>query len=293
MAETSQIETPVLVTGATSLIGGFLLARLAAEGMDAAALSRRPPPHSHEVAGPRWIEADLSWPDIAACLPFAHTVFSLSPIWCLPQALPALKARGMERLVAFSSTSRFTKEQSPEASEREVAGELAEGEARVEAFCAAEGVAWTILRPTLIYAEGRDGNVSRLASLIGKLGVLPLSGSGSGLRQPVHADDLAAAALAAAHAPAAANHAYNLSGAETLTYRVMAERVFEGLGRTPRIVSLPPPLWALGLKLAAPFLPGVTAAMGARMDSDLTFDSADAARDFGWSPRPFRPVFRA
>jgi nucleoside-diphosphate-sugar epimerase len=288
MVETAKIESPVLITGATSLVGGFLLARLAATGCDAAALSRRPPPDD-----PRWIEADLAWPDLEAALPFARTVFALSPIWTLPQALEALKARGMTRLVAFSSTSRFTKADSPDEGERKVARELADGEALTIAFCEANDVAWTILRPTMIYAEGRDGNVSRLASLIGKLGFLPLSGPGAGLRQPVHADDLAAAAIAAAHAAVTRDRAYDLSGAETLTYRVMAERVFEGLGRKPAIVSLPPALWALGLKLAAPFLPGATAAMGARMDSDLTFDNSDAVRDFGWAPRAFRPVFRA
>ena len=160
-----KIDSPVLVTGATSLVGGFLLARLAADGCDAAALSRRPPPNE-----PRWIEADLSWPDLEAALPFAHTVFALSPIWSLPQALHALKARGMTRLVAFSSTSRFTKEHSPDADERETARNLADGEALTIGFCEANDVAWTILRPTLIYAEGRDGNVSRLAGLIRKLG---------------------------------------------------------------------------------------------------------------------------
>jgi nucleoside-diphosphate-sugar epimerase len=284
--ETPVLVTPVLVTGATSLIGRFLLDRLAAEGVDAAALSRCPP-----NGDPWWIEADLGWSDLEARLPFARTVFSLSPIWCLPQALPALKARGMQRLVAFSSTSRFSKAESEDAEERAVAVKLAEGEAAVEAFCAAEGVTWTLLRPTLIYAEGRDGNVSRLAGLIDKLGFLPLSGAGGGLRQPVHADDLAAAALAAAHSPAAADRAYDLVGAETLTYRVMAERVFEGLDRKPRILSVPPTLWALGLKLAGRLLPGATVAMGTRMEADLTFDSTEAVRDFGWAPRDFRPRF--
>lgn len=292
MAATSTIETPTLVLGATSLIGGFMLARLEAEGIDAAALSRRPPAKDQDGGDPRWIEADLEWPDLQACLPFARTVFSLSPIWRLPQALPGLKARGMSRLIAFSSTSRFTKSASPEASERAVAEQLADGEARTIAFCQANDVAWTILRPTLIYAEGRDGNVSRLAALIRKLGVLPLSGAGAGLRQPVHAEDLAAAAIAAARSTAARNRAYDLTGAETLTYRAMAGRVFEGLGRTPRIVSLPPALWSLGLKVAAPLLPGATAAMGARMEADLVFDSSDAVRDFAWAPRAFHPDFR-
>ncbi|HQR91588.1 MAG TPA: NAD-dependent epimerase/dehydratase family protein, partial [Caulobacter sp.] len=224
-------------------------------------------------------------------LPPVATVFSLSPIWLLPAALPALKARGMTRLVAFSSTSRFTKQVSEVPEERAVAASLAQAEAALEQFCTSHGVAWTLLRPTLIYDEGHDGNVSRLASLIRRFGVLPLSGKGEGLRQPVHAQDLAIGALAAATAAAAENRAYDLVGGETLTYHAMATRVFEGLDRRPAVFSLPPALFSLMLKAAAPFLPGATAAMGARMGVDLTFDSRDAVRDFGWAPRAFHPKF--
>ena len=280
------LASPVLVLGATSLIGDFLLARLNAAGIEPMALSRRPP--SDDVC---WVDADLADPDLADELPPVATVFSLSPIWLLPQALPALKARGMTRLVAFSSTSRFTKQDSPDAAERGVAKALADAEAKVEAFCAEHGVAWTVLRPTLIYVEGRDGNVSRLASLIQRFKVLPLSGRGEGLRQPVHAEDLATGALAAAASPAAHDKAYDLTGGETLTYRVMAQRVFEGLGRRPAILSLPPWLFRLLLSLAKPFYPGATATMGDRMAQNLTFDDAPARQDFGWSPRDFRPRF--
>jgi nucleoside-diphosphate-sugar epimerase len=280
------LASPVLVLGATSLIGEFLLARLNALGTTPISLSRRPP--TDDVC---WVDGDLADPNLADELPPIATVFSLSPIWLLPQALPALKARGMTRLVAFSSTSRFTKQDSPEPSERAVAKALAESEAKVEAFCAAHGVAWTLLRPTLIYVEGRDANVSRLAGLIRRFKVLPLSGRGEGLRQPVHADDLAGGAIAAAGAPAARDRAYDLVGGETLTYRTMAERIYEGLGRRPAILSLPPWLFRLLLTLAKPFYPGATATMADRMAQNLTFDDADARRDFAWAPRDFRPRF--
>ena len=285
-ATPSILTSPVLVLGATSLIGAFLLARLKAAGIEPISLSRRPP--TDDVC---WVDADLADPNLADELPAIATVFSLSPIWLLPQALPALKARGMVRLVAFSSTSRFTKRDSPNAAERAVAQSLADAETQVEAFCAAHGVAWTLLRPTLIYVEGRDGNVTRLASLIRRFKVLPLSGRGEGLRQPVHAADLADGAIAAATAAAAHDRAYDLVGGETLTYRVMAERIYAGLGRRPAIVSLPTWLFRGLLTLAKPFYPGATATMGDRMAQDLTFDDTDARRDFGWKPRDFRPKF--
>lgn len=286
MDSENPLKTPILVLGATSLIGGHLLERLKAEDLDPVAISRRPP-----AGDACWIAGDLRDPDLSDHLPVAATVFSLSPIWLLPPILPALKARGMERLIAFSSTSRFTKTESPDAGERAVALELAGAEAAVEAWCAEHGVAWTILRPTLIYDEGHDENVSRIARLVRRFHVMPLSGAGEGLRQPVHAADLARGAVAAAHAAATRNRAYDLVGGETVTYRVMVDRVFEGLGKTPRSLPMPTWLFALLMRLAKPFYPGATTAMGTRMGRDLTFDSAEAIRDFGWAPRGFHPRF--
>ena len=276
---------PVLVLGATSLIGRFLPAHLPEAEVVGAGRGGGAPGY------PSWVTLDLTRPGppvVRACA----AVVSLSPIWLLPAALPELVGLGVQRVVAFSSTSRWTKAQSPEPGEREVAARLSEAEGETIRICEAAGVASTILRPTLIYAEGRDGNVSRLAGLARRFGVLPISGRGAGRRQPVHADDLAAAVAQVLAAPVTARRAYDLPGGETLTYADMCRRVFEGLGRPPRLLHVPPPLWSAGLRLASPLLPGATAAMGARMAEDLVFDPGPARRDFGWSPRPFRPDFR-
>ncbi len=283
----TSIPRPILVLGLSSLIGRRLPALAAARDLKLVGISRSP---REAAPGVLWVTADLQAP--APVLPAAAKVVSLSPIWLLtPPVLEALHQGGARRIVAFSSTSRFTKAESPVAEERAVAARLAEGEARLQAFCGARGIAWTVLRPTLIYAEGEDGNVSRLAALIRRFGVLPLAGRGMGLRQPVHAQDLAQAALDALAAPGALDRAYDLPGGETLSYRAMAVRIFEGLGRRPRLIYLPPPLWTAALRLAGPLLPGVTAGMGLRMDADLAFDGAPATRDFGWRPRDFHPRF--
>lgn len=283
-----RLREPVLVLGATSLVGGHVLPRLVEQRAVTVALSRGS--KDEDPSGVRWIAGDLAAPaDIA--FPFVDTVLSLCPIWLLPAALPALAKAGMRRLVAFSSTSVSGKARSSNAGERAVAARLAEAEAQVRKFCEAHEVAWTLLRPTLIYCEGRDGNVSRLAGLAERFKVLPLAGPGRGLRQPVHAEDLAWAAMAAAVSPQTPGRAYDLPGGETLTYRQMVERIFLGLDRTPRIICAPLPLWRLGLRLAGERLAGATEAMGERMNQDLTFDGEPAARDFGWAPRMFKPVF--
>jgi len=147
------------------------------------------------------------------------------------------------------------------------------------------------LRPTIIYDEGRDANITRLSRLIQKLGFLPLAGSGSGLRQPVHAEDLAIGALAAAASPAAANKIYAIPGKDTITYREMVGRIFDGLHKPRRIIPIPPALWRAAFSVAKPFVPNANVAMGNRMAKDMIFDSAPATEDFGWNPREFRPKF--
>lgn len=282
----NRLNEPLLVLGATSLVGRFFVPLAAEAGRDVICVSRDAPPPG--VAG-RWQQADLTAPELE--LPPAAQAVCLCPIWLVPPALEALAAAGVRRIVAMSSTSRFTKTQSSHPAERAVAERLAQSEAALMAFCDAHGMLWTVLRPTLIYAEGHDGNVSRLASLIRRLGVLPISGAGQGRRQPVHAADLAAAALTALERPLARDRAYDLPGGETLSYRLMVERIFEGLGRRPRVIAVPPPAWRLALTLAGPLLPGATAAMGDRMAQDLVFDDTPARRDLGWAPRDFHPKF--
>jgi nucleoside-diphosphate-sugar epimerase len=285
---THRLREPVLVLGATGLVGRYVLPDLTETRTVVTALSRSRQPK--DPSGVRWVAGDLEDP-AGVAFPYAETVLGLCPIWLLPAALPALKAQGLRRLVALSSTSLVGKAGSSEPAERHVARRLGEAEWAVRTFCEANDVAWTILRPTLIYSEGADGNVSRLAELAQRFRFIPLAGQAKGLRQPVHAQDVAWAAAAAAATSVTSGHAYDLPGGETLTYRQMVERIFHGLDRTPRIICAPQALWRLGFRFAKRRLGGATAAMGERMNQDLAFDGEPAARDFGWAPRPFRPVF--
>jgi nucleoside-diphosphate-sugar epimerase len=213
----------------------------------------------------------------------------VAPLWVLPEYFPLLLARGARHVVVLSSTSVFTKADSADASEQAVAARLREGEQRLQSWAEAHGLTWVALRPTLIYGRGRDKNVSEVARLIRRWGFFPLLGRAAGLRQPVHAEDVAQACVAALLAPAAVNHAYALSGGETLTYREMVTRIFKALGKSPRRVTVPLGLFRLALK-ALRLLPRYrhwTLAMAQRMNEDLVFDHDAARRDLGFTPRAF------
>lgn len=213
----------------------------------------------------------------------------VAPIWVLPDYFSFIEASGARRVVALSSTSRFTKVGSGDTAENAIAAKLIESEARLQAWAEDRGIEWVVLRPTLIYGQGRDKNISEIARFIRRFVFFPLLGSAQGLRQPIHAEDVATGCVAALQAPDAANRAYNLSGGETLAYREMVARVFAALGRPVRLVTVP--LWAFCLAVAVmrrlPRYRHWSAAMAERMNRDLVFDYADAARDLGFKPKGF------
>ena len=274
-----------LVFGGSGQIGAALLPRLFDAGWQVMGVSRDAQP---EQPGLRWLRGDL-----ARCdgLPTAvDAIFSCGPLdhfatWYAQSTLAA------PRVLAFGSTSVAVKGDSADPHERDLASRLREGERRVHAAAANRGAAATLLRPTLVYGAGRDRTLSRLAALARRLGWLPVPRDAGGLRQPVHVDDLAAAAIAACDAPATFGNDYDLPGGEALPWREMVARTLASLDPSPRLVPLPAPLFALAVRAAR--LVGKGEGFGdaalARLREDLVFDIAPAQRDFGYAPRLFLP----
>jgi nucleoside-diphosphate-sugar epimerase len=285
-ARTETEPAKSLILGATGLVGGYIVERLVHAGERPLALSRSP----QSKSGIDWFRGDLAKPDTLKFPPFA-TLYCTADAILLAAVLPHLFNPSLRRAVVFSSTSVITKLDSEVAAEREKLKDLADAEQRIAAACERNNVAWTILRPTLIYAEGRDTNITPLSRLIRRFGFMPLVGGAAGLRQPVHAEDLAIGAIAAGLSPAAANKFYSLPGGETLSYREMIGRIFDGLRKPRRLVPIPVLVWRAGFLLAKPLFPTANVAMGTRMMKDMIFDAAPAMEDFGWNPRGFKPVF--
>ena len=234
----------------------------------------------------------MSWVLADAPLPVVDAVLGLLPVWALREVLERLPDPPPRRVVALSSTSAVTKATSPDEHEQALARRLTEGERDVRAWCDARGTQWVVLRSTLIYGYGLDRNVTALAHAARRWGVLPIVGGGRGLRQPVHVDDVAAAAVASLDVPCAAGQTYTLSGGERLAYAEMARRVFAAAGRPARLLPVPLPLarGALTLARLLPRYRPYSPAMFDRMLNDLVFDHDAATRDLGFRPRPFAPT---
>jgi nucleoside-diphosphate-sugar epimerase len=270
----------ILLLGATGLVGRAVLA---AAPERVVAVSRSPPAGDRS---PRWLAADLYRDPV----PFAgDLVLSAGPLDGLVAWLGRENPRGLRQIVALSSTSVHTKQASTDPQERALAARLRDAEALLIAWCASRGVRWTILRPTLIYDDAFGGALGRFVAIARRIGAVALPSDARGLRQPVHAADVAGAMRAALTHPGAGDRAYELPGGETLDYRRMVARTLAVAAPGARLLALSPRLFALAAPAARRLsaLAALTPEVLARMREDLVFDAGPAARDLGHAPRRF------
>jgi nucleoside-diphosphate-sugar epimerase len=281
------MNSTALVFGARGQIGRFLLPLLPPAGWVAHAVTRSTPP-SAWPADVQWHQRDLySGADLDVG---ADTVFSLGPLdgfasWFERSALrPA-------RVIAFSSTSADSKQSSPDPRERALAERLVHAESRLLTTCRERGTRATLLRPTLVYGAGLDRNLTRIAQIARRWRFFVLPRGATGLRQPVHAQDLADAAWRAAQVDLGRDSIYELPGAETLPYREMVRRVLACLEPPVRLYEVPSGLLQAGLRLArrSGAFDDAGAGVIARLKRDLVFDGAPAMCDLGYAPRAFHP----
>ena len=275
----------ILVTGAKGVVGRPLCERLQGEGEEYIAVTRSAPNFNQEL---QW---DLSKPpstDAKVKLGQVTSVIHCAPIWLLPLHVDFLLEANVTQLVVFSSTSVISKQASKNPQEQQLVAQLGNAEQQLISACESTNTKLIILRPSLIYGYGRDQNVSHIAGFIKRFHFMVLVGKASGLRQPVHADDLVDTAIAGLSALIDGQRIYTLAGKEVLTYRSMVKRIFEGLRKKPIMISIP--LWVFRSALAiAAKVSGFsyTAEMAERMNQNLDYDYIDASKDLSFHPQAF------
>ncbi|HJR12365.1 MAG TPA: NAD-dependent epimerase/dehydratase family protein [Rhodanobacteraceae bacterium] len=267
----------VLVCGASSQIGCFLLPELVRAGSRVLALSRSPQP---EIAGVTWLQGALPQPPDRSDR--ATAVCSFAPLEALATWIDSGAAPKLERVVATSSMSAESKQASPIAAEREIARRLREGEAALAQACDRRGIAWTIFRPTLIYGAARDKSLTPLARRAVRWRVFGLP-AGSGWRQPVHAGDIATAVLRALDG-GANRLILQIGGGERLSAAAMFARVRTSLPVRTLAFRVPRPL----VRTGARFMPILRGPL-TRLEQDLVADNAELERLLDVHPRGFHP----
>ncbi len=272
----------IVVTGASSQIGFFLLPQLLAAGHTVLAVSRQQiPTYFNKLKHQR----QLQWLSVQQldALPEGAN-FSLVSAGPLSLATQILAKFTPDKVLAISTASIYFKQTSIDSEEREAMAGIKLAEENLRAWGREQQLGVTILRPSLIYGCGLDQNLSRAAKLIERWGWLPVAGSASGLRQPVHAEDIAWLISKLLAQDSLPSGVWPLAGGSSLNYRQMLAAVFTALGKKPRF--LPMPEWLLSL--AGRLLLGVHPAMISRQGDDLTISNQSAQEQLAWRPRNFK-----
>lgn len=266
----------ILVIGASSQIGYYTLRRLCGEGYRVLALSRQP----FESSGPllEWRRGGI---EELECQSGLEGIVSFGPLIGVAAWLSRHIDAPAGHLVATSSMSALTKQTSASPEERRVVADLIDGEAHVHAQCKRLGMRCTILRPTMVYGAGRDKNLTPIAqrAVRHRVAVLPV---GSGSRQPVHADDLAMAAVQLLESAEGVSQTLSVGGGERMDASSMFRKVHAALPVPTLALPVPPPVMRLAATMLVPIRGPVS-----RLSTDLIADNGAFIDAVGFEPRRF------
>lgn len=232
-----------IVTGAFSYTGKYITQHLLALGRRVRTLTGHP--HRPHPFGDRVEVAPLSLHDPAGLalsmqgattlyntywIRFPHAGLTFDKAVANTEILfRAAKQAGVSKIVHISVTGASPHSSLP----------YYRGKGEQEAALIRSGVAYAILRPTLIFGVG-DILINNIAWLLRRFPVFAMPGAGDYRLQPVAAEEVAAQAVAAAAAPG--NTTFDVAGPDVFTFEELVRLIARSLGRKTRIVHVPPSL---------------------------------------------------
>ena len=276
----------IMIFGATSPVGKRITNDLAARGANVTAVSRNAAYQACPLSV-TWLEADLANPEVALDCSQYSTVISAAPIYTFANALRRFSWGSKSRVIVVSSTSALTKIHAIDSKERQLASTLLASESTVLDFFANT----TILRPTMIHHGPGDKNIEQIVKHLRKTRIFPLVAGGKGMRQPIHADDVAQAVMQVLDANELPRKTYEIAGAEKLSFRNLVQRVATANQLEVTFIPVPLSFARAGLKALSPLprFSGIPAGALNRMADDMVFDNGAAHRDFRFKPGGFAP----
>lgn len=163
-------------------------------------------------------------------------------------------------------------------------------EKKIKDILSKNDISMTILRPTMIYGDVCDRNMSKFIKMVDRFKIFPVINHGKSLIQPVNARDLGKAYYDVLMMPVEkAKSEYILSGEMPITMLEAFKLISNNLGKKTTFISFP-----LGFGvIMARVLKGIT--LGKidyvervqRMSEDRSFSHEEATADFGYKPESF------
>lgn len=272
----------LLLTGATGLVGSALLRRLIAEGQPVRCLVRNP-----RRLGPQRVRVQIALGDLADPPSFRNAMRGVDTVVHLAASARDQPRGSIEELAAIATwrmveaaqragVQRFVFFSALGASSHHRA-RLFRAKALAEQAVCESDMHSIVIAPSLVYAPG-----DRWLTLIERLSLLPvvpISGRGRAVCQPIWAEDVAGCVVGALGAgdsgadsggatpPGGASHKrYELGGPQTMTYNEVLNTVLRSLDRERPLLPIPTPMVSRMLRL-------VGRAMGT--STPMTWDEAE------------------
>ncbi|MGA9875182.1 MAG: NAD(P)H-binding protein [Solirubrobacteraceae bacterium] len=288
----------LLLTGGTGLIGSALLRRLVAEGQPVRCLVRDP-----RRLGPQRVRVQIALGDLADPPSFRNAMRGVDTVVHLAAStrdqprgsieelaaiatwrmVEAAQRAGVEHFVFFSALGASTHHRA----------RLFRAKALAEQAVRESDMRSTVIAPSLVYAPG-----DRWLTLIERLSLLPImpvSGNGKAVCQPIWAEDVASCVIAVLRdSDHKAHERYELAGPELLTYKEFIRAALESMGRERPLAPVPTAAVSRALRLleratgtSAPITWDEAELLEANM---VTSDGAAGAQALGLKPRSISAV---
>jgi uncharacterized protein YbjT (DUF2867 family) len=289
-------KKPVLVTGASGLVGIHTCRELSKKGWQVRALVRDPAkaamalgqlPVEFRVGDVR--DASTLRSSLSGCGAVIHLAaiaiekkgesYRESNTAATERLISAARAETVQRVIFMSQNGADSRSPYPFLRSKGVAQDSIK----------TSGLNWTILRPSVIFGpEDQFVNVlGRLIKLTPK--VFPLPGGGSARFQPIAVDDVARVIRMSLEKKDTVHQSYDLGGAIPLTLLQMTERILTAMGTHRKIVPVPVkalrPLIALAQRLLPN--PPVTSSLLDLLSLDNTVTNNALTEHFKVVPIPF------
>lgn len=289
-------KQPVLVTGASGLVGIHTCRELSKNGWQVRALIRDPAkaamalgqlPVEFRVGDVR--DATALRSSLTGCGAVVHLAaiaierkgesYTESNTAATERLISAARAQAVDRLIFMSQNGADSRSPYPFLHSKGVAQDSVK----------TSGLRWTILRPSVIFGP-EDQFVNVLARLIRLTPtIFPLPGGGSARFQPIAVDDVARVVRLSLEKKETVNQSYDLGGAVPLTLREMTERILTAMNTDRRLVPVPVKLLRPVVALAQRLLPNppVTSSLLDLLALDNTVANNALTEYFKLVPVPF------